>query len=98
MDTKPKFSENLFWDIDLKNLDYEVHFPYILSRVLDYGTWQDWLEIRKFYSKEKIKNTALQLRELSAKSLNFIAIFTNTPIQEFRCYKLRQSKPTHWNS
>lgn len=94
----PTFSKNLFWDIDLDELDYESHFPYILARVLDYGTWNDWKELCKYYSKEQIKATALKLRSITAKSLNFIAIYTNTPKKDFRCYKLRQSHPTLWNS
>ncbi len=94
----PKFSENLFWDIDSQNMDYEAHFQFILARVLDYGTWQDWKELCKFYSKDQIKEASLGIRSLFPKSLNFIAIYTDTPITDFRCYKLRQSNQTLWNS
>lgn len=94
----PKFSENLFWDIDNESLDYEKHFSYILARVLDYGTLSDWKEITRFYSFEQIKQTALRIRSLFPKSLNFIAFYTKTPITEFRCYIQRQSAPTLWNS
>ncbi|OFX28249.1 MAG: hypothetical protein A2033_06095 [Bacteroidetes bacterium GWA2_31_9] len=95
---KPNFSKNLFWDIDYSTLNYKTNFPYILARVLDYGTWNDWKEITNYYSIKDIKETALNLRSISAKSLNFISFFTKTPIQEFRCYTQRQSFPTHWNS
>lgn len=95
---KPIFSENLFWDTDFDTIDFQKHFPYILARVLDYGTWSDWKELTAYYSKEEIKVVALNLRSVSAKSLNFIAVYTDTPIKEFRCYKLRQSSPTLWNS
>ncbi|MDD3741838.1 MAG: hypothetical protein PHH30_11420 [Bacteroidales bacterium] len=94
----PKFSDNLFWDIDIQSLDYKEHSSFIIARVLDYGTWQDWKELCNCYSKEQIKEASLQIRSLFPKSLNFVAFYTDTPISEFRCYKLRQSTPTLWNS
>ena len=66
------FSENLFWDADLSELDMKKHIGYIIERVLDYGTWEDWLFLRKYYGLEKIKNIALELRSLERKSLAFI--------------------------
>lgn len=92
------FSENLFWDIDLSELDMQKHASYIMARVLDYGTWNDWLIMRNCYTRQQIRDTVLNLRCLSSKSLNFISLYTKTPIQEFRCYPLRQSHPTLWNS
>ncbi len=92
------FSENLFWDVDPKTLEMEQHAAFILTRVLDYGTWNDWLIVREYFTKEQIRETMLHIRCLSAKSLNFISLYTKTPIQEFRCYTLRQSQPTPWNS
>lgn len=94
----PEFSENLFWDTDIQSLDYDKHFPFIIARVLDYGTWSDWKEITRCYTMTQIKEAALQIRSLFPKSLNYIAFYTETPISEFRCYKLRQSAPTLWNS
>ncbi|MBN2777742.1 MAG: hypothetical protein JXR36_08870 [Bacteroidales bacterium] len=95
---KPEFSINLFWDIDIQSLDYQKHLAFIIARVLDYGTLQDWKELIRYYPKDQIKDAALQIRSLFPKSLNFIALYLNTPITEFRCYKLRQSTPTLWNS
>ena len=94
---KPNFSTNLFWDIDVNELDYKSNFPFILSRVLDYGTWKDWKELSRYYTKQQIKATAINLRSLFPKSLNFISFFTETPKEEFRCYKNKQLNQTHWN-
>lgn len=34
-DIKSKFSKNLFWDINICNLDMEKHARYIIGRVLE---------------------------------------------------------------
>jgi hypothetical protein len=96
MDDKLSFSTNLFWDIDLSDLDMEKHAGYIVNRVLDYGQWRDWLLIRDYYGIEKIKEIALGLRSMFPKSLSFIATVTHTPENQFRCYELLQSKNPHW--
>jgi hypothetical protein len=90
-----QFSPNLFWDIDIAELDMEKHIAYIVSRVLDYGRWEDWLLIRKYYGLEKIKETAMNLRFMFPDSLSFIATITHTHENQFRCYKQIQSKKIH---
>jgi hypothetical protein len=96
-DIRHKFSSALFWDTDREELDMEKHKAFIIARVLDYGTWDDWRLIRDYYSIEKIKETALNIRSLFPQSLSFIAAVTHTPIQEFRCYTQKQSTPRHWD-
>lgn len=91
------FSDNLFWDADLSDLDEEKHASYIVGRVLDHGTWEDWIYIRnELYGLDRIKTIALNLRSLEKKSLSFIATVTDIPENQFRCYTLIQSKDTHW--
>jgi hypothetical protein len=96
IDSKLSFSTNLFWDADLSELDMEQHAAYIVGRVLDYGSWNDWKLIRQYYGMEKIKTIALGLRSMERKSLSFIATVTNIPENQFRCYTLLQSKNLHW--
>jgi hypothetical protein len=74
----------------------EQHAAYIVGRVLDYGSWNDWRLIRNYYGMEKIKTIALGLRSMERKSLAFIATVTNIPENQFRCYTLLQSKNLHW--
>jgi hypothetical protein len=90
------FSTNLFWDVDLSDLDMETHRAFIVERVLDYGSWEDWLFIRKYYGMEQLKEIALGIRSMFPESLSFIATITRTPENQFRCYKLLQSKSPHW--
>ena len=92
-----KFSENLFWDVDENELDMEKNKEFIVSRVLDYGFWNDWLIIKEYYSLERLAVIAKSVRCLMPKSLSFIAAITDTQITDYRCYKLAQSNPPHWN-
>ncbi|NDV59354.1 hypothetical protein [Bacteroides sp. 519] len=96
-DIKSLFSSSLFWDTDLNDLDMQKHKSFIIGRVLNYGTWNDWKLIRNYYSEEVIKETVISLRDLFPQSLSFISAATHTPIEEFRCYKQKQSTPQHWN-
>jgi hypothetical protein len=91
------FSKHLFWDIDEYELDMDKHKEFIIERVLDYGFMNDWLVIKNYYSLENITVTAKNIRSLMPKSLAFIAAITDTQITDYRCYKLAQSNPPHWN-
>jgi hypothetical protein len=92
----PVFSKNLFWDVDVNSLDMEEHKSFIVARVLDYGTWNDWETIKNYYGLEELKNISTQLRSILPESLSFISTVTNTPENEFRCYTHLLSKSPHW--
>lgn len=96
-DIKDKFSPALFWDIDKEDLDMEMHKTYIITRVLDYGMWEDWKLIRDYYSISEIRDTALKARSLFPKTVSFVAAVTHTAVKEFRCYREEQSSTQHWN-
>ena len=98
MDKKDiKFSKHLFWDVEEAELDMDKHREFIVERVLDYGFMNDWVVIKEYYSLENLAKIAKNIRSLMPKSLAFIAAVTNTQIIDYRCYKLAQSNPPHWN-
>ena len=98
MDKKDiKFSENLFWDVEESELDMDDHKEFIIHRVLEYGRWEDWTRIRTYYSKQTIKEVVMNLRTLNPKALDYIALYTDTNIKDYRCYKLAQFIPQHWH-
>jgi hypothetical protein len=92
------FSTNLFWDTDPSKVDMEQHAKYIVGRVLDYGSWEDWLLIRSYYGIDRLREIAMGLRSMFPESLSFIALATDTPENQFRCYELIQSKTEPWYS
>ena len=93
-----KLRKSLFWDVDIEKLDIDKYPAYVLQRVLEYGTWEEWKQFRSYYSMELIKETVMNLRTLRPDALSYIAIYTDTNIEDYRCYKFAQLHPTLWNS
>jgi hypothetical protein len=91
-----QFSSYLFWDTDSKTLDMEQHQAYIVSRVLDYGMEKDYQVMQNYYGKERLKDIASGIRSMFPESLTYISTLTNTPKNQFRCYKQLQSKDQLW--
>lgn len=52
----PKKKEWLFWSYDINSLDLEGDKDYIITQVLNYGTWEDLKWLFKIYSEREIKN------------------------------------------
>ena len=99
MDKKDiKLSQHLFWDVDIEKLDFDSCPAFIIKRVLEYGKWDDWTQIRNYYSMQTIKDAVMNLRTLQSKALNYIALYTDTNKQDYKCYKFAQLHPTPWNS
>ena len=92
------FSRRLFWDIDPAALDLDRHRKYVVARVLEYGTLDDWRLLLRRFALTEIIATAQTLRTLDPKALSFLSVLGNVPRDSFRCYALKQSMPTPWNS
>jgi len=89
-------SKHLFWDIDSNLLEWERSKKTIIERVLERGSFEEWLCIVKVYTLEGIVNTAKTFRTMSPIDLNFIATVSNTPKEEFRCFNTRLLTNQHW--
>jgi hypothetical protein len=85
------FKRYLFWDIDLSALDTEKHFSFILARVLERGDWDDFNALLDYYGYKRIKKAVTKLRYLDKKTLRFCSFYFNIPLDQFRCYIIRQS-------
>lgn len=93
---KPTFSKNLFWDVDINDVDIDKYPAFVIERVLVYGQLEDWRKIRSYLGLDSIKKIAVNIRSLDPRSLSFVSTMTHTPIEEFRCYKLSQSNQQPW--
>ena len=93
-----KFTENLFWDTDISKLDLNEYPAYVIQRVLEYGEMQDWRLINRIYGLPKIVEVCKGLRTLDPVCLSFICAISHTRKEDYRCYRIRQSNPTPWNS
>lgn len=90
------FSSHLFWDIDKKMLDLDTCPGQIIQRVLEYGTFNDWKLILRYYGLDKIVEVSQQLRNLDPKALSFICCISGTLKENYRCYRLQQLNRAHW--
>jgi hypothetical protein len=82
----PELSAHLFWDVDRNTLQMGGHQKFIIQRVLEYGTLEDWKAVLKYYGRDTIIKTAQTLRSLDPRALAFIAVFSGLPRENFRCY------------
>lgn len=57
----PDFSilrKSLFWDTDIKKIDWEGHYKAVIRRVLERGNAQEKKEISRFYGAKKVAAVA----------------------------------------
>ena len=90
-------SPYLFWDVDQKTIDFDIHSQFIISRVLMKGTLNDWNQIKDYYGKEFIKKKVIKIQYLDNLTLNFCSSYFNLPQSAFICSNTKQSIREHWN-
>lgn len=49
----------LFWEIDSTKLDYNANAPYVIGRMVMYGSMADWQAILDYYGTEKVLDKML---------------------------------------
>ena len=84
---QPNLSKYLFWDIDIRKLDYESRASFVLERVFTMGMQEDEWKVNKYYGKERIRQEVVKCKSLDKKTLNYLSIFYEIPKKEFACYK-----------
>lgn len=90
--------ENYILGYELQQHRLGKSSSYVISKVVMYGTIQDWYSICTFYGMDRIKNEMKKVRYLDDKSLAFLSIIFDEPKENFRCYTWKQSTPQHWTS
>ncbi|MEI7587082.1 hypothetical protein [Runella sp.] len=87
----------LFWDVDVQTIDLNKHKASVIERIVIRGRWDEFKEILDFYGKNTVESVVLNARWLDKRTLSFCSAIFQIPETEFRCYKLAQSNPEHWN-
>jgi len=90
-------SKHLFWETDISAVDEKKHIKYIISKVLMYGLYADWVKLVEHYNLKTIIDNALEIKELDKKTASFLAVLGDVPKSRFLCYTTKQSIPKHWN-
>ena len=73
------FSNYLFWDVDIADVDLEKHKRYVIERVLTRGRMQDFQKLLKLYSKDEISVELKKSKELDPKTRHFCSWYFNIP-------------------
>jgi hypothetical protein len=90
---KPKFNKRILWDVNFEEIDYDAKANFVIERVFERGDVDDIPQCRRYYSEEKITSALLNARFLLLHTIHFASAIIDKPINDFRCYKLRQLNP-----
>jgi hypothetical protein len=93
-----KLSPICFWDVNPAEFDMDAYPGYIIPRVLEVGTLDDWRLVQSYYGLDKIAEVCKRVRSLDPVSLAFICAITHTNKEDYRCYHFSQLSPALWNS
>ncbi len=88
-----KLSGKAFWDVDMRNLDYEKQANYIIRKVFENGSWDDILEVTVFYGMNKVRDVLTASTYLKENTLYFASLFLDIPRSQFACYTTTQYHP-----
>jgi hypothetical protein len=86
----PQFHPRIFWDVDFANLDFDARANFVIERIFERGDVEDIRQCRRYYGDEQITATLLNAKYLPERRLYLASAVTGKPLNEFRCYILRQ--------
>jgi hypothetical protein len=84
---KPVLSKFLFWDCNIKKIDYTKNINFILERVFSMGMEEDIREVVRYYGIDTIKNEIVKIKILDKKTINYLSFTFKIPKRGFVCYK-----------
>jgi hypothetical protein len=88
---------SLFWDTDIQKIDLQKHKASVIERIMVRGQMDEFKAMMQFYGTDTVKKTMLNARWLDKVTLAFCSTIFDTPETAFRCYKLAQLNPEHWD-
>ncbi len=90
---KPIFEKRIFWDVDFERIDYDAKANFVIERVFERGDVEDIRQCRRYYGDEKVTIVLLNARFLPEHRMYLASAVIDKPLNEFRCYILRQLNP-----
>lgn len=76
------FSQYLFWDSEIADIELEKHKRYIIERVVTRGRMEDFEKLLTLYSKEEIQSALRKAKELDPKTRHFCSWYFEIPENE----------------
>jgi len=90
---KPIFNKRIFWDVDFEQIDYDAKASFVIERVFERGDVDDIRQCRRYYGDEKVTIALLKAKYLPEHRIHLASAVIDKPLNNFRCYILRQSNP-----
>ncbi len=90
---RPIFDRRIFWDVDFDRLDVDEKWRFVIERVFERGDVDDIRQCRRYYGDDRVTEALLEAKFLPLETTHFVSSLFNLPLENFRCYTLRQSNP-----
>ena len=75
MQNKPNINSAHLWEYNLDTFNWVKSYKIVIERVLERGTIEDWQEMTRFYSIEKIMETIDWSAQLKIRDKKFSKLF-----------------------
>lgn len=76
------FSQYLFWDAPSEDIDLQKNMRYVIERVMTRGKMEDFETLLTLYSKEEIRASLKESKELDPKTHHFCSWHFDIPESE----------------
>ncbi|MCX6243861.1 MAG: hypothetical protein NTU98_04085 [Bacteroidetes bacterium] len=90
---KPEFNKRIFWDVNFEKMDLDSRADFVIERVFERGDVEDIRQCRRYYGDVKVNEALLNAKYLPLHTIHFASAIIDKPLEEFRCYMLRQLNP-----
>ena len=90
---KPFFEKRIFLDVNFEQIDYDAKANFVIERVFERGDVEDIRQCRRYYGDEKVTAALLNAKYLPLHTIHLASAVIDKPLDEFRCYILRQLNP-----
>ena len=90
-------SQNLFWDVDVTRLHPEQSKGFIIERILNRGDIKHFQEMMSYYGFAIVKSEIKKAGYFDKKTLHWLSLLFDLPLNQFKCYKKQQSSHIYWN-
>ncbi|MBO0938195.1 hypothetical protein J2I47_16705 [Fibrella sp. HMF5335] len=94
--SRPPISATAFWDVDVNMIDFDKRSLFVMEKVANYGTWDDFIQLVRFYGTERFRREIVKAAYLKKDVINFLCVIYNLSPQDFICYTRRQSQNLPW--
>jgi len=97
LNSKPDFSPKWFWDFDYNKIDWQASYKTIIARIIERGKEKEWMELIRFYGRDKVVNTLKnEILFLPDYAIEDASKFFSIVKEEMLCFTRKQSMQGHW--